>query len=807
MQQNKLKKLYAIALILTCLIISWFLIGNKIFGNDIDWLNQHVAIADLLRSKMRATGTLIPLYISELMGGANPYNFAYYGLLRPDVIIGALFPSVPMLYLVAGYSFILMIATVILSYYFLIKNGIKEKIAWIVALFVFCSALFFQSHRQIMFVNYLPFLFLGLLGIDYFIEKNKISIFVLAGCLMICHSYFYSLVNVVVCFIYFFYKSQWKPEKKKLCRFIFSGIVIISITGILTIPTAFAILSNTKSVTVTNYGQLFIPDLSLRSLLYSNYGCGFTYLAYICLVLGLMKQKTRIMAIILMLVFVFPVFSYICNGFLYARGKILIAFIPLVSLMIGKVLQSLAEGDFELKSYLLILLVLPIPFFPLPWLVLADLIISSLILLLVYYRKKEMVLYLLTVIPVLTLVINNPRHSFIDRDFYREYQNKEKNELILNGKIERLSEANEQIINTNNTYGGLVTKVSGYTSTYNSLYNHYLYDKINNSIRANNRVNHLDNSNRIHLGLMGVDSLVTKKKAPLGYKLVRSTKNYKLYQSREILPLVYASSRLVSYRDYDKLTFPYNLDTIYNNTIVNKGDRRYNSKFIREDINITEEGTPLKKVDNTYYFRHRRRQKFRVPLYKNYKNKLIALEFKVINRSDRKIAIGINGVINKLSNRFHPYYNGNDHFTYLLNSHNLKELVFMFSKGDYAIKDLKMYSLDYKEIKDRYRQVDPLKMQKTITGFKGKIQVKQDGYLVTSVPYAKGYTLKIDGKAVEIERVNGAFIGSKISKGEHKINLSYQIPGFNIGIISGLIGLFLLVINWKFERKMYEEKF
>ena len=49
------------------------------------------------------------------------------------------------------------------------------------------------------------------------------------------------------------------------------------------------------------------------------------------------------------------------------------------------------------------------------------------------------------------------------------------------------------------------------------------------------------------------------------------------------------------------------------------------------------------------------------------------------------------------------------------------------------------------------------------------INVDTDGYLVTSIPYDRGFTIKIDEKIVEKEIVNTAFLGAKIRKGNHKI--------------------------------------
>ena len=74
-----------------------------IFGFGSDWLSQHLPIAESLRQAMLESGRLLPLYI-DLGGGVSVYDFAYYGLLRPDVLLGYLFPSVGMEYILGGYA-------------------------------------------------------------------------------------------------------------------------------------------------------------------------------------------------------------------------------------------------------------------------------------------------------------------------------------------------------------------------------------------------------------------------------------------------------------------------------------------------------------------------------------------------------------------------------------------------------------------------------------------------------------------------------------------------------------------------------
>ena len=74
---------------------------EMLFGFGSDWLSQHLPIAESLRQTMLESGRLLPLYI-DLGGGSSAYDFAYYGLLRPDVLLGCLLPGVGMEYILGG---------------------------------------------------------------------------------------------------------------------------------------------------------------------------------------------------------------------------------------------------------------------------------------------------------------------------------------------------------------------------------------------------------------------------------------------------------------------------------------------------------------------------------------------------------------------------------------------------------------------------------------------------------------------------------------------------------------------------------
>ena len=68
---------------------------------------------------------------------------------------------------------------------------------------------------------------------------------------------------------------------------------------------------------------------------------------------------------------------------------------------------------------------------------------------------------------------------------------------------------------------------------------------------------------------MGIQNVLSKDSNLYGYKEVDSKGKYKLLKNKNVFPMVYVTSDTMSESEFDKLFYPYNLDTIYNRTIVN----------------------------------------------------------------------------------------------------------------------------------------------------------------------------------------------------------------------------------------------
>jgi hypothetical protein len=73
----------------------------------------------------------------------------------------------------------------------------------------------------------------------------------------------------------------------------------------------------------------------------------------------------------------------------------------------------------------------------------------------------------------------------------------------------------------------------------------------------------------------------------------------------------------------------------------------------------------------------------------------------------------------------------------------------------------------------------------------GKINTTHNELMYLSIPYDKGWHLKVDGKDQEKIIVDGGMTGVFLTKGTHTVEMIYKIRYWNIGLLMSLLGLFL----------------
>lgn len=87
------------------------------------------------------------------------------------------------------------------------------------------------------------------------------------------------------------------------------------------------------------------------------------------------------------------------------------------------------------------------------------------------------------------------------------------------------------------------------------------------------------------------------------------------------------------------------------------------------------------------------------------------------------------------------------------------------------------------------------------THIEGTINAKANQLFFTSIPYEKGWTIKVDGKKADIEEVAGGFMAVKVDPGIHSIKMSFFPAGMGLGIILAVAGIGLVVVFIMADKK------
>ncbi len=399
-------KRYLLLGILTAVFCYLFCFRYGVFGSKVDWISQHSVLPDYFRQQFYETGELFPEFAANIGGGQNIYNFAYYGLYNPILMLSYLLPSVKMSDYMMAVQFLSLLASVLLMYAWLGRRGFPQRIrAGVTVMFLLSGPMIYHSYSQVMFVNYMPFLITGLWGADRYFEceeactgglvlthgsrihggryagnvRRRSGIWIAASvCLMIMTSFYFSIGGMLVLVLYGIHRflAVCEEEGKKVTpgifltagiRFAVPFILAVLMSSVLLVPTALTLTGRGGESAGLSIAELLIPGVSASRFCYSTHGIGLTALALTALLAipcrtivrlprkrhvsqGIRKDvffgrnlSDKVLAWGCITVLTVPVFAYLLNGGLYVRDKAMIPFLPLLCYVLACYLNDLGS--------------------------------------------------------------------------------------------------------------------------------------------------------------------------------------------------------------------------------------------------------------------------------------------------------------------------------------------------------------------------------------------------------------------------------------------------------------------------------
>lgn len=840
----------------------WFFAGRYgIFGAKVDWISQHSVIPELFRQQFYDTGNFFPDFTLQAGGGQNIYNFAYYGLYSPAILLSYLFPFVSMSDYIMAVSVGSLALSVMLLHYWLSRRGFNRKICFgISLLFLLAGPMIVQSYSQIMFVNYMPWLLLSFLGADRYLdfvktirEEAKLhpvregvrahTILIIGVWGMILTSFYFSIGGMLALAVYGLCRyikmkekaegvakvTVWRDFIKAAAGYVFSMGISVLLSGILLVPTAYSLIQGNHIQSGYTWKDLLFPKMPVEELFYQPYGVGLTTLLLTVLLTGLFYRKwqERLLSQISLVLLVIPAFAWILNGGLYIRGKVWIPFLPLFCYMIAIYIKKQTEKQVNVKisaaAYLVTLLFV--------WH--ADTKYSFIlraegIALLVFYltfcylavcrKKKGQELWLLVpsvcFLAVFLTVCMPNKTRVLEPEFYKTVTNRsysrleqkiEKKMTKANGdsgmyRIEEVGNSRFKAADLNRIRGRKQYLSSIYSSAYSTEYQNFRKDTFGVEQPFRNLMMQSVSENPEFRSLMGVRYILSEKNVP-GYRKIMQDGKVAVYENKEVLPMAYVTDQTISDSEYDSLKYPYN-QTIFEKAVVVQGEEEKSIKPDENKDNRIQEADIkcLKKLSisgNSWKIRTgKQTQKEMSVGCKAKEGDILYIRFRVKNhRCGKDVAAWLNGVRNKLTAKTHIYYNGNTMFTYAIALNKGEEKAkLLLDSGDYDVKNVEAYmgqtkqTFSYHTFQTDWKRTKGNRIEGTVKGV-------ADGYFVTSVPYDKGFTVKVDGHTVKTEKVNKAFLGFRIGVGTHHVKITYHAPGKRVGMLVSFAGI-ILFAGW-----------
>lgn len=271
-----------------------------------------------------------------------------------------------------------------------------------------------------------------------------------------------------------------------------------------------------------------------------------------------------------------------------------------------------------------------------------------------------------------------------------------------------------------------------------------------------NKHNYFENkyNSKIYNALFGNKYIISEQK-DYDYELIDEInfkETYYVYKNPDYLSIGYTIKDKCNDIEF---SFPYDEKIL--NCLVKSNNKYYiENKPIKQENNILEYD-----INNKGYY----------IIYKNKINKYI---------KEKDILTPIDIV-----------YRNADYILLQNNKKNNKLKI----NSNISSEDIKVYNIDYKSIK---KDIDELKLEQLNYKIEGNKLIgtidTNGGILLLTLPYEKGYIIRVNGTPTHYEKVLSSFLGIKLDKGIYEIVVEYKQPYLKQGIIMTLIAILITIL-------------
>lgn len=844
--------LYVLAVVLPIIIMFFIYKINKIypFGDEtiIQGDSSHQYICFLKGLQNRLQHGIISDYDWNSGLGTNYYALATYYLFSPINLLLFVWKGNLINFINLIITLKLSLASLCFFIYISKKYKNKNLLMLIVSLcYSLSSYIITYGTVNIIWLDVLIIFPLIMLGIEQLFYNNKCKLYYIALFLSIVFNYYLSIIICIFLVVYFIslILSDIKNKSNNLLRIknfiLYSFLSGISATFVyipamfnfnLTISSKNFLKEHSNGLGIWKINSL--PKTMLRFLIqvpkdtndfYPNLYCGIIILFSLTIYLlnANIEKKEKIRNSSLILLFILSLYIkplyLISNGFHYPYGYTHRNTFIFIFLLLTITYESLINITYLKNGCFLFTFIVAIGYMLFVWKFSIDnkefkeniiylsiffLVLYGLVLyIMMYSRKLIYILHLLLLLITCVELFYNAIGTILPGDHYFMY---------------------EQDININ--------KITHSITKDNSTYRSY-FDYENNYISRNNPELYNYNGCDIFSSTSNYYIMKLYKSLGLGY-FVNS------YTLKENNALIRSLFNVKYYFNAGSITYPIHPNTIKNEIIMyykftrsDIFDYDINSTMIADSIKINDYKTnTLYKNKYPFSFAFTIKNldiQFSENVFENL-NKLYSALSNDNSEMYSKISATLNGS-NTQSKEYTIHVSEDCNISYYLgySAYSDVETRFLVKSKDnktydgieyynnsiITIRNLKKGDTLYIAIPEQFAdnflvyKDNQISMEKCYNNLKdgfldithfedtrieGNITAKEDGYMFTSIPYDKGWSVYVDEKKVNTEKILDAFISVPISKGKHKVILKYRSPGKILGIIISIIGFTTFIV-------------
>lgn len=767
--------------VLIALIYTGFLMAaNVIFGLvpgiiSNDWFSQHLPFIEQIRYNFQVTGELFP-QLNMNLGMFQSFTTLYYhGMYNPYILLSFLVPFIP------SYIWIQIIGLIIVTLTSIFSNKLFKQ--WeipngpriiLVAMSAFMPVILFNISRHLMYIYYIPFLFLNLYATRILIEENKRGLYLISLLGISYTSYFVlPLVYIInVLYIYVLYSKKLVTISwKKFGSYFLINVIFVLLSVFVLLPQAIEIISGTTRIENPEFFTYYQVDTFKIIFNVQNMQTFLPPTLYSFILVAtvwLLKKKDAfaVFPILLLISMVWWPLNYVFNVFQYASDKINIVFSAILILTAAYVIKEASKKTLKkmlIASVIVSLIacyftIAPYEDAPLRYLYIeVGIIITSFLIYISTYKRVNSLLWATLIAGGIFTLFGPPSFLLIK-------------ESLLLSKIQEGSQ--DAIIQPYRVYndGNNQFDINAFgTTNYASIQNDYYYQFVNNEnvSQSRNYRSRIITDNRFWHYLLGIGA-----------------------EADNVRPIIYGVADRDIYANSVQPTLDkYQLTISFINGVFTESSDNTDYQPLTYNQVETPSAAEIKS-EQTIVLNDEPVEE--VSLYMVDMSKVPTTECTI----DCRVIVG-----KSVNTVFQNKLNTNYRFNVILKKGDV--LTAKAVDEDVQFENINAVAVPYKELMNSaYDFIKPEQFAVDLNdSFTFKMTMPESGMIASTIPYDKGYTVYIDDQEVTTEIVNNYFLGFKIPEGEHQILVTYNIRGFKTGVISFWIGVGMLITTEYVSRR------